>query len=174
MARQKIKVYDKDGVEIKDEYLRKRILATRRIISKPRKPEVEAYIRRNRKRLVEEAKNQPFIKGIQWHLGPHQREDICDKLATQDLYGLGPGCYPANAYPDIPHDNCHCWDTEIVDKDYFKNYSPSEEEMAAIKKDPKYPEFKKWAEDWLARRHPEDRKDRKTSFVGKFFNKLFR
>jgi hypothetical protein len=49
MARQKIKVYDENGVEIKDEWLRKRTLAANRIIRKQRKPKVEANIRGNRK-----------------------------------------------------------------------------------------------------------------------------
>lgn len=173
MARQKIKGYGKNGKEITDEWLRKRTLAANRIIRKQRKPEVEANIRRNRKALVEEVKNKPYIKGLKWNLGAHLREDICDKLATQNLYGLGPGCYPANSYPEIPHDNCHCWDSQIFDDEYFEK-NPSKEVIDAVKKDPKYPEFKKWAEDFLARHDPEYRKNEKISFIGRFFNKIFK
>jgi hypothetical protein len=158
MGRQKIKVYNKNGVEIKDEWLRKRTLAANRLTRKPRKPEVEENIRRNRQRTIEDAKNKPYVTGIKWNLASHLREDICDKLATQDLYGLGPGVYPVEKYPVIPHDNCHCWNELIFDNDYFKNYKPSPEELKRVKSDPKYPEFKKWAKNWLRRVDPEYKK----------------
>jgi hypothetical protein len=173
MPRQKIKVYAKDGKEITDEWLRKRTLAANRIIRKQRIPKIEANIRRNRRALGEEVKNKPYIKGLKWNLGAHLREDICDKLATQDLYGLGPGCYPANAYPEIQHDNCHCWDSQIFDDNYFKNYTPSEEEMAAIKEDPKYPEFKKWAEDFLERTNSHHQKKEKIPLFRKIIGRIF-
>jgi hypothetical protein len=173
MALQKIKVYDKNGVEIRDEWLRKRTLVANRILRKQRKPELETNRRRNRKARLEEVKNKPYIKGLKWNLGAHLRKDICDKLATQDLYGLGPGCYPANAYPEIPHDNCHCWDSGIIDKDYFKNHTPSKEIIEAAKKDPKYSEFETWLDDFLAKGDSRNPKKERNSFWGKLFGKVF-
>jgi hypothetical protein len=39
----------------------------------------------------------------------HTEYDICDWWATADLYGLGPGVYPKENGPDIPHHpNCRC------------------------------------------------------------------
>jgi hypothetical protein len=34
------------------------------------------------------------------------REDVCDILANQNAYGLGPGRYPAAHVPKLPHPNC--------------------------------------------------------------------
>lgn len=161
MGRQKIKVYDENGKEIEDEWLRKRTVAANRLIKKPRKAEVEENIRRNQKRHIDEAQNKPYIKGIKWNLGAHLREDICDKLATQDLYGLGPGVYPPDRYPAIPHDNCHCWDDDILDDEYFKKPIPKEV-IEAVKKDPGYPEFKKCAKDWPYRVSSDFKKERET------------
>ena len=174
MARQKIKVFDSRGIEIKDEWLRKRTLAANRIIRRQRKPEIEANIRGNRKAFVEEAKNKPYVKALKWNLGAHLKEDICDKLTTQDLYGLGPGCYPVNAYPEIPHDNCHCWDSYIFDDDCFRNYQPSKEEIEALKRDPHYPELKKWVDGFLSKvESSASREDKKASW-GNFIRKLFK
>jgi hypothetical protein len=39
----------------------------------------------------------------------HTVYDICDWWATADLYGMGPGVYPKENGPDIPHHpNCRC------------------------------------------------------------------
>jgi hypothetical protein len=150
MGRKKVIVLDSKGQEVVDEEIRRNTLAAIRKVKKPRKPETEAHIRASRKRLIEEAKGEPYIKAIKWNLGMHLTNDICGQLASQDLYGLGPGVYPPHAYPEIPHDNCHCWDEEIIDHDYFKRPIPKDI-IEKVKKDPKYPEFKKWAEEWLKR-----------------------
>lgn len=39
----------------------------------------------------------------------------CDDLASADLYGLGPGCYPAGDEPPYPHANCLCSVSPIVE-----------------------------------------------------------
>ena len=51
----------------------------------------------------------PAYKGVRWLLsGSHPVPDICDDLASADLYGLGPGGYPAGDEPPYPHPNCLC------------------------------------------------------------------
>lgn len=40
----------------------------------------------------------------------------CDLLANQNLFGLGPGGYPADHLPDTPHTNCTCSAIAIIDR----------------------------------------------------------
>jgi len=69
---------------------------------------------------------QKWAPGVRWKLsGAHPRPDICDVLANQDLYGLGPGGYPADKVP-ARHPSCMCLQSTIVDTDYFKR------ELAAL------------------------------------------
>jgi hypothetical protein len=150
-VRKKIKVFDSTGKEVVDEKIRKATLAAMRKVKKPRIQEMETYSRQCRKQNIIDAKDKPYIVGIKWNLGMHLTNDICGKLATQDSYGMGRGVYPKEKYPDIPHDNCHCWDSYVFDNEYFKNNPPSEELIQQVKKDAKYPEFQKWAEEWLKR-----------------------
>jgi hypothetical protein len=49
------------------------------------------------------AQNSAIVKGLKWCLSAsHPKEDECDIFATQDLYGLGAGVYPAGQLP-TPH-----------------------------------------------------------------------
>lgn len=49
----------------------------------------------------------PAYKGVRWLLSSsHPLPDVCDDLASADLYGLGPGGYPAGDEPPYPHANC--------------------------------------------------------------------
>ena len=49
----------------------------------------------------------PAYKGVRWLLSSsHPLPDVCDDLASADLYGLGPGGYPAGDEPPYPHPNC--------------------------------------------------------------------
>lgn len=51
----------------------------------------------------------PVYNGVLWLLsGSHPIADICDTLASADLYGLGPGRYPAGQEPAHPHPQCLC------------------------------------------------------------------
>jgi len=51
----------------------------------------------------------PAYKGVRWLLSSsHPLPDVCDDLASADLYGLGPGGYPAGDEPPYPHANCLC------------------------------------------------------------------
>lgn len=61
------------------------------------------------------------VKGIKWNLSPrHPEPDICDVLATVDLHGLGPGVYPPEFLPPLPHPHCLCFMTHEL-------YGPGEE-----------------------------------------------
>jgi hypothetical protein len=62
----------------------------------------------------------PWVKSIKWNTSrSHPKKDSCDDLATQNLHGLGRGCYPADAVPDKPHPQCLCFTTfnTISEKD---------------------------------------------------------
>ena len=44
------------------------------------------------------AEGHPDFAGFRFLLSPaHPKHDICDLLAVQNLYGLGPGVYPSRA-----------------------------------------------------------------------------
>lgn len=55
--------------------------------------------------------------GMKWNLSPsHKVTDICDVLATQDVYGLGPGVYPMNnLVPKPAHPLCMCFETAVFE-----------------------------------------------------------
>jgi hypothetical protein len=58
----------------------------------------------------------PSYKGIRWMLSSsHPIQDVCDDLATADLYGMGPGGYPSGEEPVVPHPNCLCVSVPIVE-----------------------------------------------------------
>lgn len=76
---------------------------------------------------------QPWVHGVRWTLSPrHPRPDICDVLANQDLYGLGPGGYPLESVPER-HPNCLCGLVPIVDEQHF------DRELAKAKGEPEPP-----------------------------------
>lgn len=55
-------------------------------------------------------KTDPDVVAFRWRLNSrHPRYDICDLHASVNLYGLGPGVYPKNAYLRRPaHPHCMC------------------------------------------------------------------
>jgi hypothetical protein len=60
------------------------------------------------------AAQSSIVKGIKWNLsGSHPKYDICDIWASQDLYKLGPGVYPAGLLPP-GHPNCLCFCTDVL------------------------------------------------------------
>lgn len=63
----------------------------------------------------------PFSKGLKWNLsGRHPKADECDRMATQDVYGLGPGVYPIDSFPRYPlhpQDLCHVSIATVDDVD---------------------------------------------------------
>ena len=94
-------------------------------------------------------KVNPAYKGVRWLLsGSHPVPDICDDLASADLYGLGSGGYPAGDEPPYPHPNCLCTVAPLVEdtKEFverLKNWrdDPSSE-----------PQLEKWANEFYRAR----------------------
>ena len=55
------------------------------------------------------------VKGIQWNLSPrHPEPDICDVYAKTDLHGMGPGVYPPEYLPPLPHPHDLCFMTHVL------------------------------------------------------------
>lgn len=100
-------------------------------------------------------RDKPWVKGFKFALSAsHPRPDICDILANQNLYGLGPGGYPPDAVPATPHPGCTCTQTAIIDQ------MNTERELAELEGTPPPPETWKVggfasASDWLGRQ-PEE------------------
>jgi hypothetical protein len=64
---------------------------------------------------IEQAKKLSFVEGIKWNRSLTEFDcAICDQLANQDLYGLGPGVYPAAETPVMPHPHCRCHLTSVL------------------------------------------------------------
>ena len=79
--------------------------------------------------------DQPYTKGFRFVLSAsHPRPDVCDVYASQDLYGLGPGGYPADSVPSTPHPRCMCSRIAITDTHHFRR------ELAKAKGQPVPPE----------------------------------
>ena len=61
------------------------------------------------------AKASKIVMGLKWNLSPsHGKYDVCDLLATQNVYGLGPGVYPPENTPLYPHPNDLCFITRVL------------------------------------------------------------
>jgi hypothetical protein len=69
----------------------------------------------------------PWVIWFEWNTEAGACER-CVELGTQDLHGFGPGGYPKDAYPEMPHPNCQCFPTEIIDE----SVEPTEEEWDRI------------------------------------------
>lgn len=75
----------------------------------------------------------PWVGAVVWNLsGSHPakrgraKPDACDRLATQDIYDLGPGRYPADRLPNKPHPQCLCFTTyETVSESEMLDMLPS-------------------------------------------------
>ena len=75
----------------------------------------EAY----RTAYLRSTERAPWTIGYQWEVsGGHRRADICDVLEAQDLFGLGPGVYPAGQVPVTPHPNDRCALFTVIDTSY--------------------------------------------------------
>ena len=89
--------------------------------------------------------------GMRWELSPrHPRPDVCDVLANQDLFGLGPGGYPPDQVPETPHPSCLCITSAILDPYALRR------ELAVMRGEPEPP--RDWESgrsesgaEWLAR-----------------------
>jgi hypothetical protein len=57
----------------------------------------------------------PAYEGVQWMLSDaHPEPDICDDLASADLYGMGRGVYKKGEEPVHPHPNCLCYVVPVL------------------------------------------------------------
>lgn len=60
----------------------------------------------------------PLVSAVAWRLSPDRGTlrgpDVCDVLAANDFYGLGPGVYPVAAVPLPPHPFDRCERVPIV------------------------------------------------------------
>ena len=64
---------------------------------------------------AESATQSPVVRAVRWELSArHPKADGCDVLADEDLYGLGPGVYPADAIPALLHPRCLCFFTHVL------------------------------------------------------------
>lgn len=89
-------------------------------------------------------KVNPAYKGVRWLLsGSHPVPDICDDLASADLYGLGSGGYPAGDEPPYPHPNCLCTVAPMTE-----DTQEFVERLQNWRDDPgSEPQFEKWYTD---------------------------
>lgn len=63
------------------------------------------------------SKRSPVVKALKWNLSPrHPAQDICDVYAGVDLHGLGPGVYPPEYLPPLPHPHDLCFMTHELRK----------------------------------------------------------
>lgn len=64
---------------------------------------------------IQAAADSPVVEAVEWALsGAHPREDICDSIADDDLFGLGPGRYDPRAVPPRPHPRCLCYTVDVL------------------------------------------------------------
>ena len=76
------------------------------------------------------ADGRDWISSLRWNrvLGGDPCE-ICDGFADDDSYGLGPGLFPADEFPDSGHPHCLCFGTYEIDTDSLsEDQSNTEEE----------------------------------------------
>lgn len=132
-------------------YMQERALNHARMIA--RHETIEAY----RDSYVAAQKGKGYVKGIRWELSDaHPEPDECDILASQDLYGLGPGGYPEDGIPDTPHPNDLCFQTSIIDEQHFERIRAKQQG----KREPSKPWLSGKTEtgaEWLAKQSKEYR-----------------
>lgn len=57
----------------------------------------------------------PVVKALQWNLSyQHPEPDECDIYAKHDFHGMGPGVYPPEYLPPLPHPHCLCYNTHVL------------------------------------------------------------
>lgn len=128
-----------------DQWVRDKVTYQSRLVA--RTEATEAYDRVYR----ETAAGQPWVVGLRWTLSAmHPEVDVCDVLASQDLHGLGPGVYPANAYPPTPHPADLCYPVSVIDDRHF------DRQLARARNQPEPPRSwesgrRETGAEWLAR-----------------------
>lgn len=85
------------------------------------------------------SEKSPIVKGIQWNLSPrHPKPDICDVYAKHDFHGMGPGVYPPEYLPPLPHPHDLCFMTHVLwepgewRREHPAPAEPSEIDAAAV------------------------------------------
>lgn len=65
---------------------------------------------------AEAAHLSPVVAGLRWTLSSSHPVTgcACDVYARTDLYGMGEGVFPTNAYPSAPHPNCGCYSRAVT------------------------------------------------------------
>ena len=62
------------------------------------------------------AKDKEWVQGLKWNrVAGAEPCEICDGLADDDNFGLGPGIYPSDNAPDSGHPHCLCYYTFEID-----------------------------------------------------------
>ena len=63
------------------------------------------------------SQRSPVVADMKWSLSPrHPEPDICDVYALSDLHGKGPGVYPPEYLPPLPHPHDLCFMTHVMRK----------------------------------------------------------
>lgn len=63
------------------------------------------------------SQRSPVVADMKWNLSPrHPEPDICDVYAMSDLHGKGPGMYPPEYLPPLPHPHDLCFMTHELRK----------------------------------------------------------
>lgn len=105
-----------------------------------------------RQSYVAQSKGKPGVVGYQWRLSnrhaDHQhggsRQDVCDILANANSYGLGPGIYPAEHVPKLPHACCLCSATVVMDRKHFERDEAERGQVPEEMRDHKSPGALGW------------------------------
>jgi hypothetical protein len=105
-----------------------------------------------RQSYVAQAAKKPGVYAFRWRLsGRHaahdhggSREDVCDILAAQNAYGLGPGRYPAAHVPKLPHPSCICTVTAELDRRHFERAESERGKVPDDLRDDKSPDAVGW------------------------------
>jgi len=72
--------------------------------------------RDDRNAKLEYYKRSGVVKAVKWNLSSWGKLcDICKALANEDSYGLGPGVFPLDKVPDLPHHGCDCYLTPVLE-----------------------------------------------------------
>lgn len=121
-------------------------LAAQRMVNNSRRIAVSEVHNARAEAETQHMINDPFVAAVRWELSPNRSAspgssftppDECDFLATQDLFGLGPGIYPVGSVPPPPHpyDRCEKMPvtrpTSQVAKPKPKGTNPTQAEVEA-------------------------------------------
>ncbi len=105
-----------DGIDrVCKEYVQERAAWRARVIARS---EATTAMRES---YVNNAKGKKGVYAFTWLLSRsgHKSPDVCDVLANQNAYGLGPGRYPPDRVPKAPHPGCLCHPVAVMDAKAF-------------------------------------------------------